>query len=120
MMITNSLFIDDFDREMKLRSSGRDGIDEEWLRLRDAGELYWTDKTGTVHALKDMTDDYIQNVKGYLVKSCKLREEMSKKKKRRYNYRRAARRDFSHDWSEDSDENWMPQEYLGGAFDGLF
>lgn len=113
------LGIEDFENEQRLREGGREFIDPEWKERRDSGHLVWIDKAGNVYPLKDMTDDYIANVLKYLKKSV---ESMVPRRRRQAGYDtvRAERANLSNDWSEDSDENWMPQEYLGGAFDGLF
>lgn len=113
------LGIEDFELETMARGKGRDLIDAEWLEQRDSGYLVWIDKAGNVYPLKDMTDDYVANVLKYLKKSV---ESLVSRRRRRDGYDpvRAERANLSNDWSEDSDENWMPQEYLGGAFDGLF
>lgn len=113
------LGIMDLEFEMMVREKGRDGIDVEWLERRDAGYLVWIDKAGNVYQLKDMTDDYVANVLKYLKKSV---ESIVSRRRRSDGYDpvRAEGANLSNDWSEDSNENWMPQEYLGGAFDGLF
>ena len=107
----------DFELETRLRANGRDRIDTEWLERRDSGELVWIDKSGTAHPLKDMTDDYVANAFRYLKKSIQTR---TFRRSGGYDPVRAELKSLEDDWGEDNDVNWIPQEFLGGPFDGLF
>ena len=82
------------------------------VNCRDCVSLRATpDKTGTVHALKDMTDDYVANVLKYL-KKCADNAMARYQRKAGYDYGRQERDNLFRDWDDDCDESYWPQEYL--------